>query len=253
MADAGLPGPTRVSAASLGALLAVGVTLTDVLAVTVLRCESLRIVRRSGGPQIVSCPAGSPFTLCIENGNDGLGNAHLFGVLKRGPGSNPTAPVCGDGARVVDLVARAGEDPRLINGAVTIQCSPATGFGVRKVACPAGKSPFAYCIEARNDGKGRRALVGIVAANGPSDPYGLYGQCHAEAKRGYLPKNHLITAVGADPTKVLAIDLAVCNLRRGFGSGFPANLQKVDCPLVMGPDVAAQYDYCIVRYRQLAE
>lgn len=229
------------------ALAEAGVALTDVLAVTVLRCEPFGSFGGSGA-QIVACPTGSPFTLCVENGNDGLGNAYLFGVLKRGVPSNPTAPVCGDGARVVDLISRVGEDPRLVNGAVTLQCSAATGNGVRKVACPAGPTPFAYCIEAKNDGKGRRAIVGIVAANGPSDPYGLYGQCHAEAKRGYLPKNHLITAVGADPSKVLAIDLTVCNLGRGFGSGFPANLQKVDCAATpyMRDDIAPNYDYCIV-------
>lgn len=231
----------------IGALLGVGVTLTDVLAITVLRCEYYGSFG-DWGPHIVPCPTGSPYALCVENGNDGLGNAHLFGVLKRGPASNPVGAACGSGARKVDLVSLAGEDPRLINGAVTIRCSPATGFGVRKIACPAGPSPYAYCIEARNDGKGSRALVGVVAANGPSDPYGLYGQCHAEASRGYMAKIHLITAVRADPTKVQAIELVGCNLSRGYGAGFPANLQKVDCATTpyLPAGIAGNYDYCVV-------
>lgn len=225
-----------------------GLTLQDVLAVTVLRCEPYGSFGTDGS-KAVACPGGSPYASCIENGNDGLGNAVLFGVLKRNPTTSAYAQACAGGPTKVDLLIRAGQDPRLINGIVTIACQPASGAtGVGKVKCAAGPSPYAYCLRSKNDGSGHDVTLGVVAANGPGDPYGLYGECHAATSQGFLPKIQLVEKTGGAPDKVQGIDLIVCNEPIGLGGGFPTTLQKVDCALspYFTPGIASRYDYCIV-------
>ncbi len=225
-----------------------GLTLQNVLAVTVLRCEPFGSFGTSGS-KVVACPSGSPYASCVENGNDGLGNAVLFGALKRGPTTSAYAQACTGGPAKVDLLIQAGQDPRLINGIVTIACQPASGAaGVSKVKCAASPSPYAYCLHSKNDGSGHDVTLGVVAANGPGDPYGLYGECHAATSRGFLPKIQLVEKTGGAVDKVQGIDLVVCSEPAGLGGGFPTTLQKVDCASspYFTPGIASRYDYCIV-------
>lgn len=231
-------------------ILGSGNTLKDVLAITVLDCHPFYESPYPWGDNIVACPSGSPYAYCYANGNDGLGNGILFGVLKRGQKTNHAVEACAGGPTKVDLLIRAGEDPRLISGIVTISCGSASGSeAVTRVDCPDGPSPYAYCLGTGNDGAGHAVTLGVVAANGPGDPYGLYGECNDPSygiQDGFVSKIDLVKAVGWFHRKVQAIDLLVCNAPEGYGYGFPATLQKVACGAWSNVLVANRYDYCIV-------
>jgi len=212
-----------------------------VLAITVLDCRGFD---GGGGTNEVACPSGSPYAVCVANHNDGIGNAFLFGVLKRSTTTYANSPTCPGGPNKLDLLIRAGEDPRLVNGIVTLNCGSASGTeAVTRVACPAGPSPYAYCLSTQNDGGGHSVTLGIVAANGPGDPYGLYGECDPvfySIQNGFRPKIMLVRDAGGEVRKVQAIEILVCNEPFGIGAGFP--LRRMSCD---SPSQAARYDYCI--------
>jgi hypothetical protein len=220
-------------------------TLQDVLAITVLDCHPYYESPYPWGNNIVACPNGSPYAYCYANGNDGAGNGILLGVLKRGQKTNHAVAACPGGQTKVGLLIRAGEDPRLISGIVTISCGSAAGSqAMTRVDCPDGPSPYAYCLGGR-DGAGHAVTLGVVAANGPGDPYGLYGECSDPSygiQDGFVSKIDLVKAVASSQLKVQAIDLVGC----GAPMGVPATLQKGACGAWTNTLVANRYDYCIV-------
>lgn len=226
----------------------VGETLQDVLAITVLEC---RPFTGGGGAAKVSCPAGSPFAYCVRNSNDGGGNLIKVGVLKTGARTDPYHRHTGcRGGRLPDrrinLLLQAGEDPRLINGIVTLRCRPARGRvrPPRMVACPAGPHPYAYCLGTRNNGRGHSVKVGVVAANGPGDPYGLYGECNAAAfgvQRGFQRKVNIAAATGIPLGKVASIHLSTC--REPDSSGPLRTVRP--CPPRFLEIVGWKYDHCV--------
>lgn len=232
-------------------LAGAGRTLQRVLAITVLECRPFYESPYPWGTNIVPCPTGSPYALCLANGNDGSGNGVLLGVLKIGSRTDPNTRACVGGPDRVSLLIRAGEDPRLVNGIVTLGCGPADGpERVARVACPAGPSPYAYCLATRNDGHGHAVTLGVVAANGPGDPYGLYGECNIRRygiADGFARKIDLVRNVSGNPDEVEGIDLFACNAPVGFGAWFPPTLEKTACEALSLPRrLARRYDYCIV-------
>ncbi len=237
-------------AMKLNMLPEAGISLRDVLAIAVLECGPWYDSPYDWGAHVVPCPSGSPYSACIANGNDGLGNSILVGALKNDGKTSPWARVCSNGPTKLDLLIRAGEDPRVINGIVTVSCGAATGSGaVRRVDCPDGPSPYAYCLNTGNDGRGHAVTLGIVAANGPTDPLGLYGECGPswETRAGFLRKSSLITAVGKTLGKVQGIELAGCAVPRSSGYTIPETLQEVACTSQwFGPATRGRYDYCII-------
>lgn len=240
-----------------GPLLAVGETLTDVLAITVLDCRPF-----SGGATAkVPCPTGSPYAYCTRTGNDGLGNDISLGVLKRNATTDPNGLYtgCPAGANLqskVRLVTLANRDPRLIKGIVTLTCDPATKPSLTKptlVTCPAGPDPYGkYCLRTPNDGFGNSVTIGVVTANGAGDAYALYGECNTifssvGMKSGFQAKSTLVTSVGRSMTNVRSIDLLGCNWPVGYGGSFPTTMKVGACtgnPFVP-TSLANRYAYCI--------
>ncbi len=216
-------------------------------ALVVLEC---RTFDGGGGARVVGCPAGTPYAVCVTNRNDGVGNAILLGVLRRTEATLAQNPACAGGPTRLQLLLRAGEDPRLINGAVTLQCGAASGSAqVRRVPCPPAPHPYGYCLGTGDDGQGHAVTIGVVLANGAADPLGLYGECNVQdsVKRGFLAKISMIPAV-EDRRRVTGIELLVCNAPRGFGGALPAAIERRDCadPQVgVQPRLAARYAYCL--------
>jgi hypothetical protein len=255
--------PDRIGSAigaKPGHLYQVGETLANVIAIEVLSCKPFR---GGGGTSKVACPPGTPYAYCVANDNDGIGNAIYFGILKLDATTDPTARYtgCPVGARLkskLDLVRLAHGDPLNINGIVTLSCRAAVAPGpasVSTVDCPAKPHPYAYCLRASNDGLGNDVTVGVVAANGPGDPYALYGQCNtlfAEygIQPGFRRKSNLVTDVGHSIRSLRSIDLLGCNVRSGWGPAMPAKLEAQSCVYLssigwMDPLMARRYDYCI--------
>lgn len=222
-----------------------GVSINGALAITVLDC---RPYDGGGGTFVVPCPVGSPYATCIANDNDGNGNAFLFGVLKLNSVTRPSEPYAGcpsghGTSSKLDLLLRAGEDPRLINGIVTLACGPATGpSAISRVPCPSGPNPYAYCLATGNDGRGNAVKLGVVAANGAADPYGLYGECNdIGTQNGFLPKSSLVTKAGQNLGVVNGIEIIGCGQGGGLGA-----IARVNCNVVVSqPSYVARFDYCI--------
>ncbi len=223
-----------------------GESLAGVLAITVLDC---RPFDGGGGTFVVPCPVGSPYATCVANDNDGNGNAFLFGVLKLNSVTRPSQSYagCPTGSRTLsklDLLLRAGEDPRLINGIVTLSCGPATGSSaISRAPCPSGPNPYAYCLATGNDGRGNAVKLGVVAANGAADPYGLYGECNdIGTQNGFLTKSSLVTKAGQNLSVVNGIEIIGCGQGGGLGA-----IARVACNIALPtqPRYAARFDYCI--------
>jgi len=225
------------------------VTLKGVLAVKLLSCKTFT---GGGGSYIVPCPSGSPYTYCVGNDNDGLGHDILLGVLTRNERTNPSAKYSGctgGGApqSKLALYQAAGGDPRMINGIVTLQCGAATGPSVkpRQVTCP-WNSPFKYCVQTSNDGRGNAVVLGAIGANGAGDPYALYGNCtsRGEGQPGFRAKADILTDVGISLDRVRTIDIVGCN-NPSSGGGAPP-LAVVECSTlgVFGLQ-AIYYDQCV--------
>lgn len=222
-------------------------------AIVVLECTPFN---GGGGANVVACPAGSPYAVCVANRNDGVGNNAMLGALRRTEATIPQGEACAGGPTRLQLITRAGEDPRLVNGAVTLQCGPASGgTQVQRVPCPPGPHPYGYCLATGDDGRGHAVTLGVVLANGATDPLGLYGECNliGAAQRGFLAKISLIPA-GEDRRRVTGIELLTCNAPVGFGGALPAALERRDCadpPLGVQPAMAARYGYCVFGKDQL--
>lgn len=250
---------TSALASRIGAVYAEGETLANVLAITVLACGS-----GPGGSGKVPCPPGSPYAYCLASSNDGVGNKYLFGVLRVAPGNDPNLPYTGCPASAqpkpkLRLLRLAGRDPRRINGIVTLSCQAATAPGLAPTTvaqCPAGPHPYAYCLQTANDGYGNAVRIGVVAANGAGDPYGLYGECDTGFQSygfpwGFGRKSDLVRAVGRSVDNLRSMDILSCGPRWGYGPAMPSDrLEARPCSdLVqagwMYPLMAGRYDYCI--------
>lgn len=225
----------------------VGGTLTNVLAVTVLECKP---ATGGGGNVKVPCPSGTPYAFCIRNDNDGIGNYFRFGVLKVDGKTNPYGNYRGCPAGVatkprMNLLLKAGKDPRLVSGIVTLECAAGGGpVGVSVVDCPVGPNPYAYCLGTGNDGNGTAVKVGVVAANGPGDPYGLYGECGTAAEgvsAGFQRKSSIVQSVVGSLANVGAIYLPTCT----NAAGNPAPAQVVPCTTPGFIDEPVKFDKCI--------
>lgn len=224
-----------------------GETLSDVLAITILRCAPFT---GAGGSRKVPRPSGSPYAYCVRNHNDGIGNFVEIGVTKIGALINPYQPHSGCPAGVparpkLELVIAAGQDPRLVSGVVTLSCQAAPGApGVRVVACPAGPHPYAYCLRTANDGNGTAVTLGVVAANGLGDPYGLYGECGVAGEgvaQGFQRKSSIVAAAGRATDNLAAIHLPACT----NAGGVAAPLGVVLCTTPGFDRLGLRFDHCI--------
>ncbi len=228
----------------------VGKSAANILAITMLQCNPYS----GGGSVLVACPAGSPYAYCTHVGNDGAGNDVTFGIVSRDANNDPNSDYsgCPVGAQVqpkIDLL-RTVRDPRRIDGLVTLACGPATQPATTEatlVACPAGPHPYSVCIQTPNDGLGNSVTLGVIGANGASDPYALYGECHntfaGGVQPGFMSKSTIVEAVGLSLDHVRGIDMLGCNQPAGMGYP-PSNPTIVPCSTVYaGP--ASHYDYCV--------
>ncbi len=228
----------------------VGGSVVDVLAVQVLSCQPWS----GGGLGVVDCEAagaaGVPYAYCVQAKNDGLGNDLTIGVLKRDALSDANGQYsgCPAGATLrpkLELVRSSHGDPRRLKGAVTLSCGVASGSpaAAAEVACPAEPHPYARCIGTPNDGHGNAVTIGLLAANGPGDPYGLYGECDSSppVRAGFLYKADAVAQAGRSLAGVRSIDVAYCAM--GSGGAFHA-LPCEDIP-TFPPILAARFDYCV--------
>ncbi len=230
-----------------------GETTADVLAIQVLRCAPFS----GGGLSKVDCAAyhgnGVPYAYCARSLNDGLGNDITIGVLKRDATTDANRPYtgCPAGASVqpkLDLVKAAGIDPRRLSGLVVLSCTAAApnGGAVRPtpVACPPEPQPYGRCIGTTDDGHGNAVTLGLVHANGPGDPNGLYGECDTAPpiQPGMLYKSDVIAAAGKSLANVRSIDLEYCAM------GGPEAFHALPCEDIatFPAIVAARLDYCVV-------
>ncbi|MDD5268178.1 MAG: hypothetical protein PHO08_13785 [Methylococcales bacterium] len=224
-------------------------TMKDVLAIKLLSCKTF-----SGmGPSVIApCPSGSPYTYCVGNDNDGAGHNILLGVLKRNAVTNPNATYsgCTGGGTPhskLALYQRAGGDPLMINGIVTLQCGVATGVSVnpKQVACPSN-SPFKYCVKTSNDGHGNAVLLGAIGANGAGDPYALYGNCTSfnQGQPGYRAKADVLTDLGISLNTVRTIDILGCVNPDTTGDN-PPPLRLISCSNAFWGSIGNYYDQCV--------
>lgn len=234
----------------------VGETATNVLALQVLACK--RFTAGSGVTKVDCAKYSSsnvPYAYCAYTPNDGLGNEIAMGVLKRDATTevNGNYTGCPSGATLrpkLEVARAAGVDPRTINGIVTISCARATGASRSQAidtACGTGRVPYDRCVSTANDGFGNAVTLGIVRANGPGDPYAVFGECDGwrqSVSPGFTVKADVLPLVGKTIDPVRSIDVTYCS---PGGSGTPS-YQVVSCasiatfPTIM----SSRYDYCIV-------
>ena len=201
----------------------VGETATDVLALQELVCKHYA---GGSGAQKVDCanyPAGGvPYAYCVRTPNDGLGNEVTIGVLKRDATTevNGTYTGCPPGANLrpkLEVARAAGIDPRKINAIVTISCTSATTASKAKptdTACAAGRNPYAKCVSTANDGNRNAVTLGVVRANGPGDPYALFGECDGWMRSvtpGFTVKADVLSLVGKTVDNIRTMDVTYCS------------------------------------------
>ena len=230
----------------------VGETTAGVLAIEVLRCAPYS----GGGLSKVDCESnhgnGVPYAYCVRALNDGLGNDITLGVLKRDAISDANGlytgcPAGASSQSKLDLVKAAGIDPRRLSGLVTISCTAAAAGSAAAlpgpVACPHEPQPYNRCIGTTNDGHGNAVTLGLVHANGPGDPNGLYGECDTSppVRPGLLYKSDIVAAAGKSLANVRSIDLEYCAM------GGPQAFHALPCEDIptFPPIVAARLDYCV--------
>lgn len=217
-------------------LIEAGKTWKDVLAIKVLSCEAFI---GGGGSTVVPCPRGTPayYAYCVSNPNDGAGNFFVHGIVERNTITDPNASYtgCPGGATVqskLPLVENFGIDPRLINGIVTLRCAAANGpAGTKRVPCPPS-SPFSLCLRNQDDGLGNSVMLGVIAANGAGDPYGLYGNCTSggEGTPGFRAKADILTDLGIPLDNIRSVDLTVCVNQSS--AGIPTIPEVVSCSVL---------------------
>lgn len=237
----------------------VGESGENVIAIQVIAC------RPYGGGSLakVDCAAsgggGVPYAFCARTRNDGAGNDITIGVLRRDAvtDANGAYTGCPGGLTPgpkLDVVIAAGVDPRRLNGVVTLACGPATApeqSAPAEVACPPEPHPYAGCIATPNDGRGNAVTLGLLRADGPGDPYGLFGECDGKStgiRPGFLYKVDALVQAGRSPASVRTMDQIACQVPWGMGGWPPPTFEAWACTDVPGfvPSLAARYDYCIV-------
>lgn len=202
---------------------AVGGTLGNVTAIDVIDCRFFD----SGPTSVVPCPPKSPYAYCITNHNDGESNLITLGVMKLTKANDPLLSYggCAPGAGFRlkrNLLFEAGRPFRNVDNIVIIDCHAADGAGgTHQVSCPAGRNPYAYCLQNHNDGVGNSVLVGVVNSYSAGDPYGVYGHCTTNS--GYRSKASLVTEAGRSLNEVVAINVLFC----GNGSYYPQQKPQI--------------------------
>jgi hypothetical protein len=120
-----------------------GKPLSRVNGIVVLTCQT---ADGGGGTFEISCPAGSPFSYCLRNDNDGAGNHVELGVLEMNSTTDPNSRygACAAGSSYrtkASVVLEAKDTLRDINSIVVTKCTKADGpRGTKKVACAKGNS-----------------------------------------------------------------------------------------------------------------
>ncbi len=203
----------------------VGKIPVNVNGIVVLKCHG---ADGGGGTKIVSCPAGSPYSYCLRNDNDGSGNHVELGVFELNTTTDPNAQyggcASGSGYRTKSSVILEARDTlRDINGIVVTKCKKADGpKGTKKVPCSGKNGFYAACYKNSNDGAGNHVELGLINSYGLPDAIGQYGGVGPGT--GYRSKSVLVTEVGKSLDKVLSI--VPIRGRSGYGSG---GTQVVDC------------------------
>jgi hypothetical protein len=227
-----------------------GVTPNGVIATAVLSCTAFGV---GGGAALVPCPPGTPFDACVGNANDGGGNNILLGVLHRTELTNPNngyGPCPGPSTQTkMSLLIQAGQDPRQVDGVVTLSCAVYNGSGGASVVpCPSNPgNVYAYCIQNQNDGLGNSVVLGVIGSNGPNDPYTYYGECNSAANgvsEGFMSKIQMANGL-APLNTVKKIRIMSC----GVGST-GHKLQKVAHKVCASAPYnfanVGAYDFCII-------
>jgi hypothetical protein len=184
----------------------VGKTLGNVNGIVVLDCHRYD---GGGGARIVSCPAGSPFSYCVENTNDGAGNHIEIGVLEFNTTTDPNAQyggcASGSGYRTKSSVILEARDTlRDVSGIVVTKCTKADGPpGPKKVPCSKKNAFYAACYMNSDDGVGNHVELGLMKVHGLPDVTGQYGG--VVPGTGYRSKSVLVTEVGKKLDQVLSI------------------------------------------------
>lgn len=225
-------------------LYQVGGFLGDTPAISVISCGP---ASGTGGTARVPCPSGVPYAYCIATDNDGLGNSVLLGVVVHNENwqTNQSYKGCPPGATPrwkAGIVEETGQDLRLINSIATLSCTAATGGPetAKIIPCPEGPHPFAYCVGTLNDGAGNAVVLGVVAANGAGDIYGLYGKCHSGATSAFRTKKSVLRAMGISFYNIASLILLKCG---DASTGIPTAFSTVPCTTVTKKP--ARFDQCV--------
>jgi hypothetical protein len=227
--------------AKTGQIAGAAANLRDVTAIDVLECTEFD---GGGGDSIVPCPPNSPYAYCVTNHNDGFANHITLGVMKLTQENDPLlsyggcAP--GAGSRLKRaLLFEAGRPLWDVDNIVIIDCHAADGAGgTHQVSCPAGRNPYAYCLQNHDDGLGNSLLVGVVNSYSAGDPYGVYGNCYTDTD--YRNKASLVTEAGKSLDEVVAIYMLSCGPSFGAPQEVP---QIVSCNGISA--FPATYSYCL--------
>ena len=215
--------------------------LRNVTAIDVLECTEFN---GGGGGIIVPCPPNSPYAYCISTENDGLANHISVGVMKLTKENDPLLSYggCAPGAGFRQkraLLFEAGHPLWNVDNVVIIDCHAADGAGgTHQVSCPAGRNPYAYCLQSHHDGVGNSVLVGVVNSYSAGDPYAVYGNCYTDTD--YRNKASLVTEAGKSLDEVVAINILGCGPSFGAPQQVP---QVVSCKDFSS--FPATYSYCL--------
>ena len=135
----------------------------------------------------------------------------------------------------LDTLQYVGETVLDVLAIKVLRCNDFTGGGgFGKRACPSG-TPYDYCIEFTNDGRGNWVEFGVLKLNAHSDPNGLYEGCPNGAD--LQPKLGLIRPAGKDPRTITGIVTVACTTATAVRSAAP---KAADCPRGKHP-----YSYCV--------
>lgn len=123
--------------------------LANVAGIVVLDCHHWD---GGGGFFVTDCPAGSPYSFCVQNNNDGRGNHIYMGVLELNSTTDPNTQYggCAPGSgfrKKADVLLGARPNIRNINSIIVTECHAADGApGTVRVPCPKG-SFYAACFQ----------------------------------------------------------------------------------------------------------
>ena len=186
-----------------------GATWANIAGIVVLDCHHWD---GGGGYFITACPAGTPYSYCIQNDNDGAGNHIYLGVLELNSTTDPNAQyggcAAGSGYRQKsELILEAMQNIRGVNAIVVTECHGFDGpGGTVQVPCPTG-SFYTACFKNENDGAGNHVEFGVLKSFNPSDPVSQYGRFTAGSKGPFRPKSAIVTDLGKSLDKVTGITI----------------------------------------------